>query len=203
MGEPLRSPPNSLSPQQLKEASIYLGQVFSGLAALIQLNSENLTAAMLALPPELSRSNPEVSPVESNVNYSSIDSKFGSQLSDRLLGFSLGELPHPDTPRQPLTPAELTFSIAVLCHLCQQNQELIRRAVSLMEQMTREGRNPLEVTLLKDYNQRLAAYHPLDLTELEVSQLGAKILLDLLFYSSPYGQSRLWLRCTQPVNLQI
>ncbi len=214
MGEPHRSPPISLSPQQLQEGSIYLGRVFLGLAALTQINSGNLATIMATLQAEPLSEMPESPPRNahaeidlgkniSNLNSSDVDLNF-SQLSDRLLSSSwinsLG---------QPLTFPELAFSIRVLVHLCQQHQELIRRAVSLVEQITKEGKDPWQVTLLKDYHQRLTAASSLHLPSHVTTaasnqwsnQWRSKILFDLLFYSSPYGQQRLWLRCTEPVNI--
>jgi len=202
--EPLRSLEKSLSPSQLEDASIYLSQVFSGLAALTQINSKDLAAAMLALQPETAVSNLEVTNLNSNpesagisfssINSRNIDPNFSSQLSDRLL-----HQPYRATIDKPLTPTETAWAIEVLCYLCQQHQELIRRAVSLLEQMTNEARDPWQVTLLQDYSQQWKEFHApeLVLAGVESSQLKAKILLDLLFYSSPSGRSRLWLRCTQ------
>lgn len=157
MGEILRSPQISLSPQQLQEGSIYLGQVFFGLAALVQLNSGSLAKTMATLQSEIL--DPYPSNANSGMNFgmniNGIDSTGinldFSQLSDRLLS--------PSNPLwQPLNAPELAFSIQVLVHLCQQHQELIRRAVSLMEQITKEGKDPWQITLLKDYSQRSTAY---------------------------------------------
>lgn len=210
MGELYRSSHLSLSPQQLQEGSLYLGQVFLGLAALTQMNSENLATMMATLQaePPLETSAPSLGNAQvginggkniNNLNSSGVDLNF-LQLSDRLLS------PSGSNPQwQPLTSPELDFSIRVLVHLCQQNQELIRRAVSLMEQMMQEGKDPWQVTLLKNYGQRLttsaALHRSSHLSEDASHQWQGKILFDLLFYSSPYGQQRLWLRCTQPVNI--
>jgi hypothetical protein len=214
MGEPHRSPQISLSPQQLQEGSFYLRQVSLGLAALTQMNSGNLATAMATFQVELSSETPELHPRNvnsemdfgrniNNLNSRGIDLNF-SQLSDRLLSpipsNSLG-----NSLDNSLTFPELACGVQVLVHLCQQHQELIRRAVSLMEQITQEGQDPWQVTLLKDYSQRLAVssslHQPLHLSEAASNQWRGKILFDLLFYSSPYGQQRLWLRCTQPVNI--
>jgi hypothetical protein len=225
MGEPLRSPQIALSSQQLQEGSIYLGQVFLGLAALAQIRSEDLVAAMSILQSaELAPANPQADSLADSqasypkfgmdagmningINSSSINLDF-SRLSDRLLSQNhsnslVNSLVN--SPGNSLTFPELTFAIRVLSHLCQQHRELIRRAVSLMEQITQEGQDPWQVTLLKDYSKRSIAYSslhlPPHLSEAESNQWRGKILLDLLFYSSPYGQERLWLRCTQPVNI--
>lgn len=175
MGEPLRSPESSqgLSPHQLTAGTIYLGQVFSGLVGLTQVAPKELwTAALL--------SNSDISPDPS--------------LSDRLLSALTSQFL---APGKSLTQAELTTGIQALSHLCQQHQELIRRAVSLLEQMIRESQDPWQVTLLKNYSHTLATYYPRDGGTKEVTSLGEKLLFDLLFYSSPSGTVRLWSRCTQ------
>jgi len=177
MGEPLRSPESSqvLSPQQLTAGTIYLKQVFSGLVALTQIAPQDLWTA--ALP-----SNSDA-PMDPNPS-----------LGDRLLSPLTSQLL---SPGKSLTQAELTNCIHALSHLCQQHQELIRRAVSLLEQMTRESQDPWQVTLLKNYSHTLATYYPPEGGTKEITSLGEKLLFDLLFYSSPSGTLRLWLRCTQ------
>lgn len=193
MKESLRSLHLSLSPQQLKEGSIYLGQAFCGLAALAQIDSEDLAKTMEIMVTMMAQQS------ENSLSPSPVVKADFSKLSDRLLS-----QPQDNPLGSPLTSPELAFSIQFLSYLCQQHQELIRRAVSLMEQMTKEGKDPWQISLLKDYNQRLIASHSprvLQLTEREFHQWSGKILLDLLFYSSPYGQPRLWSRCTQPPNL--
>lgn len=210
MGEPRRSPQLSLSSQQLQEGSIYLRQAFLGLAALAQISPQDLVATMSTLASEQSSAtipkadsqvdNPDFG-MDGGMNissgYSSVNLDF-SKLSDRLL-------PPPSNSSgnfsPPLSAPELAFGVRVLVHLCQQHQELIRRAVSLIEQITQEGKDPWQVTLLKDYSQRLADYSSLHPTAVASNQWWGKILFDLLFYSSPHGQQRLWLRCTQPVNI--
>lgn len=214
MGEPLRSPQISLSPQQLQEGSIYLRQVSLGLAALTQMKSGNLATTMATLQAELSSATPAPQPSNTNAemdiskninnfNSSGINLNF-SQLSDRLLS-PIHINASSNASGNYLTFPELAFGVRVLVHLCQQHQELIRRAVSLMEQITKEGQDPWQVTLLKDYSQRLVVFSSLHqlphLSEAASNQWRGKILFDLLFYSSPYGQQRLWLRCTQPVNI--
>ncbi len=193
MEEPLRSLHLPLSPQQLKEGSIYLGQAFCGLAALAQIDSEDLAKTMEIMVAMMAQQS------ENSLFHSPVVKADFSKLSDRLLS-----QPQDNPLWSPLTSSELAFSIQFLSYLCQQHQELIRRAVSLMEQMTKEGKDPWQISLLKDYNQRLiASYSPRvpHLKDREFYQWSGKILLDLLFYSSPYGQPRLWLRCTQPPNL--
>jgi len=181
-----RSPHLDLSSQQLKDGSIYLGQAFLGLAALAQIDSGHLAKTMGTMLSMAARQGETIEILDF------------SKLSDRLLSQS------PNNPfEQPLTSSELFLSVQVLSYLCQQYQELIRRVVSLMEQMTKESKDPWQISLLKDYNQRLEPAHFSHLPHsiiMESDQWRGKILLDLLFYSSPYGQSRLWLRCTQPQN---
>jgi hypothetical protein len=82
-----------------------------------------------------------------------------------------------------------------LSSLARQHQELIRRAVSLLEQMQPQDEPPQRLALLADYlenftnlaHTRLENYDPRQLTT-----LAWKLLVDLLFYSSPQGDRRLW-----------
>jgi len=180
MGEPLRSLQSSqvLSSPQLRAGTIYLGQIFSGLIALTQIAPRELWTA--ALPSDLDVSSPDIFKDPS--------------LSDRLLSHLTPQLL---SPGKSCTHAELITCIEALCHLCQQHQELIRRAVSLLEQMIRESKDPWQVTLLKNYCHTLSTYYPPNVDAKEISSLGEKLLFDLLFYSSSSGTLRLWSRCSQ------
>lgn len=88
--------------------------------------------------------------------------------------------------------------VLIICHLAQTHQELIRRAVALLEQLTGQHRKPHEAALLGDYldnfnnlyEERLEAD---DVTPDQRAFLALKLLIDLLFYSGPNGSQRLWL----------
>ncbi|GAB4141601.1 MAG: DUF3038 domain-containing protein [Cyanobacteria bacterium J069] len=88
--------------------------------------------------------------------------------------------------------------VLIICHLAQQHQELIRRAVTLLEQLTEQGREPHQAALLGDY---LDTFHNTYQERMEddaatpdqLTYLALKLLIDLLFYSTPHGAKRLWM----------
>lgn len=101
--------------------------------------------------------------------------------------------------RKKLDVEEARSLVLIICHLAKQYQELIRRAVALLEQLTAQNQKPYQAALLGDYidtfthryQERMENgddYSPDILT-----RLALKLLIDLLFYSSPGGHRRLWL----------
>ena len=109
-------------------------------------------------------------------------------------------------PRQWRSPQAQSFSLSearslvlVITYLAQQHQELLRRAVSLMEQQTELGQDPAQTTLLGGYLANFrdcyTAYdpqHPLTTPE-DWQRFAFKQVIDLLFYSLKNGHRRLWL----------
>jgi hypothetical protein len=101
--------------------------------------------------------------------------------------------------RKKLDIEEARSLVLIICHLAREHQELIRRAVSLLEQMTEQEREPHRSALLGDYldnfsntyQERMAVTEPEKAKDL--SQLALKLLIDLLFYSAENGHRRLWL----------
>ncbi|KGF73077.1 hypothetical protein DO97_03355 [Neosynechococcus sphagnicola sy1] len=101
--------------------------------------------------------------------------------------------------RKKLDVDEARSLVLISCYLAQQHQELIRRAVALLEQLTEQNREPHQSALLGDYldcfcdlyQERMAAG---DETSPEVlSHLALKLLIDLLFYSAASGPRHFWL----------
>lgn len=86
----------------------------------------------------------------------------------------------------------------VICHLAKQNQALIRRAVTLMEQIAAQNSKPQSVTLLREYIFNFKQAHQNyywnceNTPEDNPEKLALKLLVDLLFYSAPQGCNRLW-----------
>jgi hypothetical protein len=101
--------------------------------------------------------------------------------------------------RKKLDVEEARSLVLVICHLAQQQQELIRRAVTLLEQMTVQNQVPHRTALLGDYLDRFSnAYQErmesgADTSSEGLSHLAFKLLIDLLFYSASNGHRRLWL----------
>lgn len=100
--------------------------------------------------------------------------------------------------RKRMDVEEARALVLIICHLAKQHQELIRRAVALLEQLTEQNREPYQAALLGDYldnfsnayQERMEAGETASTQQL--SQLALKLLIDLLFYSAPTGNRRLW-----------
>lgn len=101
--------------------------------------------------------------------------------------------------RKKLDVEEARALVLICCHLAKDHQELIRRAVTLLEQVTEQHREPHQVSLLGDYLDR---FHNTYQERMEdgdavspgtLTNLALKLLIDLLFYSAPNGPRRLWL----------
>ncbi|MEQ9354150.1 DUF3038 domain-containing protein [Coleofasciculus chthonoplastes] len=101
--------------------------------------------------------------------------------------------------RKKLDVEEARSLVLIICHLAKQHQELIRRAVALLEQMTEQNSEPHRTALLGDYldtfiNTYQERMEQGDEVSMDVlNQLAFKLLIDLLFYSDAHGHRRLWL----------
>ncbi len=101
--------------------------------------------------------------------------------------------------RKKLDVEEARALSLIICHLAKQHNELVRRAVALLEQLTEQNREPHQASLLGNY---LDAFHNTYQERMEdgetvptaiLTQLALKLLIDLLFYGSSNGVRRLWL----------
>jgi hypothetical protein len=101
--------------------------------------------------------------------------------------------------RKKLDVEEARALVLISCYLAKQHQELIRRAVALLEQMAEQNREPHQAALLGDY---LDAFNNTYQERMEngdnaspdaLANLALKLLIDLLFYSAANGPRRLWL----------
>ena len=101
--------------------------------------------------------------------------------------------------RKKLDIEEARSLVLIGCFLAKQHQELIRRAIDLLEQAAQNDSEPHRTAMLGDY---LDAFNNTYLERMEddrnistenLTQLAFKLLVDLLFYSSPGGHRRLWL----------
>ena len=101
--------------------------------------------------------------------------------------------------RKKLDIEEARSLVLIACFLAKQHQELIRRAIDLLEQAPQNDSEPHKTAMLGDY---LDAFNNTYLERMEddrntstenLTQLAFKLLVDLLFYSSPGGHRRLWL----------
>ena len=129
------------------------------------------------------------------------DLNLADQLGDRVTLWRLRQsnpLRKGTSGRKKLDVEEARSLVLISCHVAKQHQELIRRAVVLLEQLTVENRQPHEAALLGDYLDRFTNTYQERMvtdskTSLALTHLAFKLLVDLLFYSSPNGPRRLWL----------
>lgn len=101
--------------------------------------------------------------------------------------------------RKKLDVEEARSLVLIVCHLAKQHQELIRRAVALLEQLAEQNKEPHRTALLGDYLDTFSNTYSERMEEVEnvspehLNGLALKLLIDLLFYSGPNGHRRFWL----------
>ncbi|CCI01656.1 DUF3038 domain-containing protein [Microcystis aeruginosa] len=99
-------------------------------------------------------------------------------------------------PQSKLSLADIRSLVLLLCHLAQKKQELIRRAVILLEQVGTQGEEPVKTTLLGNYIDNFRLKYPEisenNLSDSSLTSLAWKLLIDLFFYSSPRSHLLLW-----------
>ncbi|MDP5338481.1 MAG: DUF3038 domain-containing protein [Nodularia sp. (in: cyanobacteria)] len=101
--------------------------------------------------------------------------------------------------RKKLDVEEARSLVLINCYLAKQHQELIRRAVGLLEQMAENKREPHQAALLGDYIDAFCNTYQERMEEDDqittdlLTHLALKLLVDLLFYSAPGGHRRFWL----------
>ncbi|MEB3177777.1 MAG: DUF3038 domain-containing protein [Nostocaceae cyanobacterium] len=101
--------------------------------------------------------------------------------------------------RKKLDVEEARALVMISCYLAKQHQELIRRAVALLEGMAENNREPHQAALLGDYIDAFTNTYEERMEEDDkittdlLTHLALKLLIDLLFYSGPGGHRRLWL----------
>lgn len=101
--------------------------------------------------------------------------------------------------RKKLDVEEARSLVLIICHLAEKNQELLRRAVSLLEQVTEQNKPPHQTSLLGNYLDNFINYYQDRITVTSncsteyLSNLAWKLLISLLFYSGQNGHRLLWL----------
>jgi len=165
------------NPDQLDNIKAQLDLILLALEAIANLSSE----AMLQAASELN---------------------LESMISDRVSLWRLRQsspLRKGQGGRKKLDVDEARALTLIICHLAKQQNELIRRAVALLEQLTEQNREPHQAALLGNY---LDTFHNTYQERMEhgetistdaLTHLALKLLIDLLFYGSPQGVRRLWL----------
>ncbi|NJK49886.1 DUF3038 domain-containing protein [Candidatus Gracilibacteria bacterium] len=163
--------------QQLDNIKAHLDIVLLALEALIDISSEDMLKAAQQL------------------NLDSI-------IADRVGLWRLRQsnpLRKSSGGRKKLDVEEARSLVLIICYLAKQQHELIRRAVTLLEQITEQNKAPHQTALLGDYLDAFTNGYQERMEEGEnvsseqLSRLALKLLVDLLFYSSANGHRRLWL----------
>jgi hypothetical protein len=101
--------------------------------------------------------------------------------------------------RKKLDVDEARSLVLIISTMAQDHQELIRRAVMLLEQATLQHQEPYKIAILGDYIDQFTNLYQERLDEnqqrpvQDISRLAIKLLIDLLFYSGNNGHRRLWL----------
>lgn len=101
--------------------------------------------------------------------------------------------------RKKLDVEEARSLVLIICFLANQHQELLRRAVTLLEQATEQSKAPHQIALLGNYLDQFINFYQeritnsSDLSPTLISQLAWKLLIDLLFYSGQNGHRLLWI----------
>jgi len=171
---PLANPPD---PSQLDNIKAQLDLVLLALESLVGITSE----AMLQAATEL---------------------KLEALVADRVGLWRLRQsspLRRGQGGRKKLDVEEARALVLISCHLAKQQQELLRRAVALLEQLTAQQQEPHRTALLGDYLDTFSNLYQerMDQGDLlspdSLTPLALKLLIDLLFYSAPSGPRRLWL----------
>ncbi len=130
------------------------------------------------------------------------DLKLESMVSDRVGLWRLRQsnpLRKSSGGRKKLDVEEARSLVLIICYLAKQHQELIRRAVALLEQMAEQDSEPHHAALLGDYLDTFSNTYQERMEQGEnvspdwLTQLAFKLLIDLLFYTGPNGHRRLWL----------
>jgi hypothetical protein len=165
------------SPDQLDNIKAQLDLILLALEAIANLSSEAMLQA-------------------------ATDLNLESMISDRVSLWRLRQsspLRKGQGGRKKLDVDEARALTLIICHLAKQHNELIRRAVALLEQLTEQNREPHQAALLGNY---LDAFHNTYQERMEegekastdsLTNLALKLLIDLLFYGNPQGVRRLWL----------
>lgn len=168
---------NQPDPTQLDNIKAQLDLVLLALEALVGIGSE----AMLQAATEL---------------------KLEAIVADRVALWRLRQsspLRKGQGGRKKLDVEEARALVLISCHLANQHQELIRRAVTLLEQMAEQNREPHQTALLGDYLDKFNNTYQERMEDGDnvapehLTHLALKLLIDLLFYSAANGPRRLWL----------
>ena len=167
---PLTKPP---TPQQLDQMQTHLDLVLLASESLISIDADTVLQATL-------------------------DLEINTALAEKIKLWSNRNTIARENPLETFSVEQTRSLILIICYIAQQHQELIRRAVTLLEQMTAQNKDPAQTTLLGNYFANFQDDYskkpdPLPHSSTDLVKLASKLLIDLLFYSANHGYRRLWL----------
>jgi len=115
-----------------------------------------------------------------------------------LLTIALASLHNSDSPQIiiNLNPENIEDYALIIADLAKEDQELLRRALNLWENLAQQNQSPRQVSLLSNYLEKFSQLSqqqnlPPFTENQQLEQFGLKLLIDLLFYSAPQGGDRL------------
>lgn len=127
------------------------------------------------------------------------DLQLESVIGDRLIPWQFSSSnPKDDFQAKKLDVEEVRSLGLIICHLANQHQELLRRGVNLLEQVTEQNESPHQTTLLGNYLDRFINYYQARIANSQnislesLSHLAWKLLTALLFYSGQNGPRLFW-----------
>ena len=166
-----------LDPNQLDNIKTYLDLLILTLEAIANITSDRILQAAKELELE-------------------------SVINDRVVLWRLRQsnpLRNSSGGRKKLDVEEARSLVLIICYLAKQEAELLRRAVSLLEQVTEQNKPPHQTSLLGDYLDKFTNLYQERMVEttenkpLNLQNIALKLLIDLLFYSGTNGHRLLWI----------
>lgn len=101
--------------------------------------------------------------------------------------------------RKKLDVEEAKSLVLIICHLANKHQELLRRAVCLLEQAAEQNKPPHQISLLGNYLDCFINYYQERIADdartsvEDLSNLAWNLLISMLFYSGQNGHKLLWI----------
>lgn len=175
---------DQVTPTQLANIKAQLDLVLLALEALVGVGSEAMLQAAAALG-------------------------LSDMLADRVALWRLRQaspLRKGHGGRKKLDVDEARSLVLISCHLAHQHRATIRQAVALLEEATKQNREPHRVAQLGDYLDSFSNAYQERMDEddttspADLNRLALRLLIDLLFYSNPNGHRRLWLALLDRAN---
>ena len=163
--------PSAIDEAQSKDVKVYLDLLLLALHAIADLNSEAILQTVRDLNLE-------------------------SVVADKITIEQLTVNSLKDSNSQ-TNIDEVRSLVLIICCLAQKHQELLRRAVSLLEQVTEQNQSLDQTTLLENYWHKFVEYDRAK-TEAYINKhlswdrVAWKLPIDLLFYSGINGHRLLW-----------